>query len=58
MNGAKMIDWVHVAMIVSCLSSYTFLHFTGHADPQTSEALLSLAAFFGGSYARSKNPGG
>lgn len=56
-NGEAMVDWVHIALILGALTAYTILKLFGHTDPTSDNALLGVATFFGGSYARSKTNG-
>jgi hypothetical protein len=55
MNGEIMIDVAHIAVIVCAFATYSFLHATGHADHSTDTAIFTLAAYFSGSYVRSKD---
>lgn len=57
-NGDFMTDIAHLAVIVCAFGAYTALHMTGHADHSTDTALFTLAAFFGGSFTRSKDASG
>ena len=57
-NGELMSDIAHLAVIVCAFGAYTLLHMSGHADHSTDTALFTLAAFFGGSYTRSKDARG
>lgn len=57
-NGEFMADVAHFAVIVCAFGAYTALHMTGHADHSTDTALFTLAAFFSGSYTRSKDSRG
>jgi hypothetical protein len=49
-------DIVHAVMFVATVGAYLALNLMGHADPSNSEALLGLASFIGGSYARGIMP--
>jgi NO-binding membrane sensor protein with MHYT domain len=57
MTGDLMTDVAHLAVIICAFGAYTVLHLSGHADHSTDTAIFTLAAFFGGSYARSKESG-
>lgn len=57
-TGDVMADVAHIAVIVCAFGAYTFLHWSGHADHSTDQALWTLAAFLGGSYVRSKDSKG
>lgn len=56
-NGVPMDDIVHIALIAMALVCYTVLNLLGHTDPTQNNALLGVATFFGGSYARNKSNG-
>jgi NO-binding membrane sensor protein with MHYT domain len=57
-DGEVMADVSHIAVIICAFTAYTILHMSGHADHSTDTALWTLAAFFGGSYTRSKDSRG
>jgi hypothetical protein len=49
---------IHLAMFLGTVAAYTIMNLTGHGDPTNNQAMLALASFVGGSYARGLNPGG
>jgi len=45
-------DVFHLVALVVTIGADVFLKYSGHSDPTSSQALLSLAAFLGGSQVR------
>lgn len=57
-NGDFMVDIAHLAVIIGAFVAYIVLHLSGHADHSTDTGILTLAAFLGGSFVRSKDTRG